>query len=247
MYTLSIREKRIHYHAFSRHEESINGTDWEWWILLGSNYPDEMCAYRFLVQAKKLQSGKDNYPLLSYGNKNGIQMDLLIENAKFKRAFPLYAYYSTTQSNYKEQEKSFPNMDSEIIEWCKCCINGCYISPANLAHHLIFGGPRVKISDTQLINQSFGLSLADYFFENNTFENALYEVNNYYKRQYQDQSKVNSYNGMDGIKYYKKDIPSYLKYVIGNQAENIDWIEDEYGGTLEGVGGIAVIDLRKQK
>lgn len=46
------------------------------------------------MQAKKLFNNKDNYPILSYGNKNGYQIDSLMDKAEIKNAFPLYMFYS---------------------------------------------------------------------------------------------------------------------------------------------------------
>lgn len=39
----------ILYHGFSRHEESCNGADWDWWIACGHGY------LRLRVQAKRLR------------------------------------------------------------------------------------------------------------------------------------------------------------------------------------------------
>ena len=90
LYNISQQCNFIYYQAFSRHEESKNGSDWEWWILTSDNSEKrEFNAYRFLVQAKKLlPNNNDNFPLISYGNKNGLQIDLLINFAKNRNALP---------------------------------------------------------------------------------------------------------------------------------------------------------------
>mgnify|MGYP000976279623 CR=1 FL=1 len=77
LYNISQKTDKVYYKTFTHHEEALNGTDWEWWII--TNEYSKMQAYRFLVQAKKLKSKDDNYPLLSYGNRNGLQIDLLIK------------------------------------------------------------------------------------------------------------------------------------------------------------------------
>ncbi len=50
LYDISKNNSNIYYHAFTRNEESLNGTDWEWWILTNDIYSN--IAYRFLIQAK---------------------------------------------------------------------------------------------------------------------------------------------------------------------------------------------------
>ena len=57
---------------------------------------------------KALSLYQDNYPLLSYSNKNGMQIDLLINEAKYKDALPLYMFYSTGESDINEQMKNNP-------------------------------------------------------------------------------------------------------------------------------------------
>jgi len=98
LYNRSKECPNIHYHTFSRNEESLLGADWEWWVLLSDKHCP-LFAYRFLVQAKKLhhKPEADNYALLSYGNRNGLQMDLLLDSANERSVFPLYLFYSISQ------------------------------------------------------------------------------------------------------------------------------------------------------
>jgi len=113
LYTVSERSSQFYYKAFSRNEEAYNGADWEWWILTGdySNYT----AYRFLVQAKKLKKDQDNYPLISYSNRNGLQIDLLIDSAKCRNAMPIYIYYSTSSPELNKQIENFSFIEEDIV------------------------------------------------------------------------------------------------------------------------------------
>lgn len=56
LFDVSLRNPAIYYQAFSRNEEAVNGSDWEWWVLtsegLGSSCPQPFCAYRFLCKQK---------------------------------------------------------------------------------------------------------------------------------------------------------------------------------------------------
>ena len=92
LYNVSQSTDRFYYKTFNKHEESINGSDWEWWVVFGGPYGN-IRAFRFLVQAKKLKK-KNNYQLICYGNRHGLQIDLLIEAARKRNAMPLYMFYS---------------------------------------------------------------------------------------------------------------------------------------------------------
>ena len=70
LYYISERNPNVYYKAFTRNEEASNGSDWEWWIL--TDECSTIKAYRLLIQAKKLKPNNiDNYPLVTYSNKNG--------------------------------------------------------------------------------------------------------------------------------------------------------------------------------
>lgn len=106
LYTFSAKSNKIFCKTFTRNEEAHTEADWEWW------FSTNVKAYRFLVQAKKLRPNADNYPLSHYGNKNGLQIDLLIESAIRRCAMPLYAYYSNPEPQFPEQVKNFNFIDA---------------------------------------------------------------------------------------------------------------------------------------
>ena len=246
LYFLSEKDKRIFYQAFSRNEESAIGADWEWWVLSDNGYDNSYKAYRFLVQAKKLKKDNDNYPLLSYSNRNGVQMDLLIESAKYRCAFPLYMYYSTQTAEYSEQIKNFPN-DKDLLGWCEGCVNGCYLSPAMIVKEIIFGSPRMKIDEQQLVNSAFGLSILDYPIKNDCVIQWLEKVNSFYKQSENFEKNLCAAKGVDGIKHYGSGIPGYINSIIKYRDENLDWIEGEFRHQFEGISGIGIIDFRYKK
>ena len=76
-----------------------------------------------------------------------MQIDLLINEAKYKDALPLYMFYSTGESDINEQMKNNPWLSEETFRWCEDCENGCYISLASAVYELLFGGSRRKILD----------------------------------------------------------------------------------------------------
>lgn len=246
LYYLSENNKRILYLAFSRNEESTIGADWEWWILLDDNTCKNYSAYRFLVQAKKLKKDADNYPLFSYSNRNGLQMDLLLESAKYRHALPLYMHYSTAWANYNQQIKAFPTCKN-LLEKCKECDNGCFLSPAILVKDIIFDAPRTKIDEHKLVNSAIGLSVFDYVIEHEYVYEWLKDINLFYKKMHCDEENQYSRNGIDGIRHYSDGIPGYINSIVRYPNEGLDWIESEFRREFEDLSGISIIDLRTKK
>ena len=247
LYYLSERDDRIIYQAFSRNEESLRGADWEWWIITeDEGYSHSPRGYRFLVQAKKLKKGQDNFPLLNYCNKNGLQMDMLLDSARSRNAMPLYLFYSTDHAQYSEQIKNFPH-SAVVLDWCKSCINGCYLSPAMALKALAYGGPRTNISERQLVNNSLGLSICDYPLEYDAVNQFLRRVNDAYKTVVGTESNQDYKYGFDGICHFDKGIPTYVRSLINGRGDRMDWLESEFRRQLDGVSGVSIVDLRKAK
>ncbi|MHA3772655.1 DUF6615 family protein [Verrucomicrobiota bacterium sgz303538] len=80
---------QLRYTLFSHHQEArLTGADWEWWILSGTT------ALKLRVQAKKLKGAGDNYSEIARTNSRGLQIEMLIRNARQTNAVPLYAFYT---------------------------------------------------------------------------------------------------------------------------------------------------------
>lgn len=75
--------------TFTRHAESVNGSDWEWWFTGPSG---KWLGMR--VQAKVLNLTSEKYEHLHHTNKHGSQVDLLIADANKNGLIPLYCMYS---------------------------------------------------------------------------------------------------------------------------------------------------------
>lgn len=244
LYAISENCSNVYYQAFSRHEESKNGCDWEWWILTsdyrgGSLYN----AYRFVVQAKKLQpDNQDNYPSLAYSNKNGIQIELLMNTAKYKNAFPLYLYYSTASGDIKEQMRNFSWIDESVIKLCTSCVNGCYLTFASVVYKLLFHIPRHELVASDLINQALKFSLLDYLFQKDVdVEKVMTKFNNRILREESFWSNHQDI-GVYGIKHYGRGIPEYLNMFVERKGKDTEWLQSQM--RLDDMGGIGVIDLR---
>jgi len=246
LYDISSSNPNIYYKAFSRHEESENGADWEWWILTTDPlYKDKYNGYRFLVQAKKLwPNNQDNYSLLSYGNKNGFQIDLLLNEARYRNAYPLYMFYTTTQPDITEQIKNIQFIQEETLRWCEDCNNGCFLLDAGSISEILFNLPRHKIFDTEIVNHSWKLSLLDKLFQDRSKSGHL--LNEFNQRLIQLGGMDSKYNGGGyGIKHSSRGIPNYLKFFVEHQGQDLGWLEREMKFEIKEIGGLAVIDLRE--
>lgn len=240
LYTISERTNKFYYKAFTRNEEATNGADWEWWVLV--NDYRGFCGYRFLVQAKKLKQAHDNYPLIAYGNKNGLQIDLLIDSAKHRNAMPIYIYYSTAVPEIKQQINNFSFIDKDIVSWCETCINGVYMSMAQSVKKKTFDSPRKKITEVDLLNNSLGFSMCDYLFHGKYSPKEIMDsINRYYVNIIEDDVPTAS----NGIKYFGNSIPNYVKILVEQNMELPEWYESEFVYQFNDIAGIAVVDLRK--
>ena len=234
LFFVSTHSDKIIYKTFSHNEEAFNGSDWEWWILT------ETYAFRFLIQAKKLKENADNYPNLSYNNRHGMQIDLLINSASQKGAMPFYAFYSCQKPEIEKQINNISYIDKSALEWCKPCINGCFLSSAHWIKEKILDAPRKRISEIELVNASFGISIFDFYTKKTIKEvtNILLNLNSYYRNQF---------NNEKGIAHLFRDIPSYVRVLIENKNNNqqsLSWYESEFGYYLSSLSGISIIDLR---
>ncbi len=172
-----------------------------------------------------------------------MQIDLLINSAISRQAFPLYAYYSCTKPDIKKQIFNFSRFRESVIRWCDGCINGVYLSPAKSIRERVIERPRRKITDSELINNSLGLSMLDLLFQNNSdgFE-FLDAMNRYYLDIFRNENRQPEHFG---IKYSYKTMPQYLKITLENRGQEMEWFEEEFRHELNDLSGIAIIDARK--
>ena len=76
--------------TFTRHQESRNGADWEWWLGSGVYW------LGLRIQAKKITPSLLRYEHLNHVNQYGRQVDLLIQYSynSYPRRMPLYVFYN---------------------------------------------------------------------------------------------------------------------------------------------------------
>jgi hypothetical protein len=75
-------------------DESLKGTDWEWWI--GS---DRIGWLRYAVQAKRLHLPSKRYTSLTHVVGGQLQIDILNNYASANEAIPLYCFYNFVEGN----------------------------------------------------------------------------------------------------------------------------------------------------
>ena len=238
------------YKAFSRHEESLNGADWECWILVNnretlcSNRNGDFSAYRFLFQAKKLKRGTDNYPLLSYSNRNGMQFDLLMAEAKRRHALPLYLFYSTQQTDLMEQDLHMPFFSKKFLHACEKCLNGCFVCPAVSVKKILYDGPRIVLNEKSLVNHAFGLSLLDYSLEHG-FWHWKKDVSRMFSTLMDDDDNSNVTEARySGNRHNSDTIPAYVDAMLNSKERDLAWMEKEFEESLRPLAGVVVLDIR---
>ena len=191
-----------------------------------------------MVKAKKLKKDQDNFPLISYGNRNGLQIDLLISSAERRNAMPVYIFYSTASPDIELQIKNFSFSPENIARWCESCTNGVYMSVAQKMKD-IFDFPRMKITEADLLNDSLGLSMCDLLLYGHLSpEDTMNAINRFYLKKYISDSSP------QGIRHLGNNIPNYLKDLLNHVGEQPDWYEFEYEHDIGNLSGIAVVDLR---
>lgn len=239
---------RIVYQTSSRWEESQNGIDWEWWVLTGENQ-NSCTGYCFLVQAKKLKAGEDNYPSVAYSNKNGFQIDLLRKSAIQKGALPMYMFYSTASADNLSSKCIEPLFSRSYAEWCRNCLNGCFLSPTDLIYKELFDVPRRKLGEEDILGLSLKLSLLDRFNPNSA-DKYMSILNKRYIDFVQNMEKQDggihlSHEFMHrGIRHDNSDIPNYVWDILQAQGREVEWLQKEFRYQLETLAGVGVIDLR---
>ena len=245
LYAVSRKTNRVVYHAFTRNEEAQGGADWEWWLLTdGQAGLRGSTAYRFLVQAKKLPLGKDAFPQLSYGNRNGMQIDLLLASARTRHALPLYLYYSTAASDPKEQVRNAGLPEVETLLSYADCPNGAYLSAARGVQRRVFGAPRRAWPDADLLQHALGLSVCDLFLSGTGAAAAL--LSGIYGACVREELAAGSARPQ-GIRHFGESLPAYLRFWMDRTRRDGDWntLEMQFLPALAGLSGMAVIDLRR--
>ena len=263
----SLKIRRFRAFPFNRIEEAGNGADWEWWVII--NRRREVYAYRFLVQAKRIKNGNRNcYSLFNY--KNGAQLHSLLRNSRFRKAMPLYMVYTVEKQDFT---RIYNNCESpkirDILLSCKNCKNGAFLTPAYYVEELLMKTKVKSIDVEEVLNKALKLSVLDCLIP--VEDHHLYYLsrvwghkNRYIEEMYELPGKIMStiagylhdkwWGKDDGQKgdedhripfcYSLEDIPIYVKKLLSEEEKDREqWYEREFGYELEGLAGVAILDL----
>ncbi|MBT4290524.1 MAG: hypothetical protein HOD92_24625, partial [Deltaproteobacteria bacterium] len=94
---------KLQVNSFTRHEEAINGADWEWWLTGPSG---SWIGMR--IQAKIINLQSEKFEHLHHTNKHGTQLDQLIKDASRNCLVPLYCMYSNWDPQKYKTPKNCP-------------------------------------------------------------------------------------------------------------------------------------------
>jgi hypothetical protein len=218
LYSISDKTNRIKYYSFTRNEEAkTTGADWEWWFL----FPK--FAYRFRVQAKKLNVNGDNYPSICYVNKYGLQIEKLIEDSDKQNSLPVYAFYTCRIEKVGCTKK--------ILD------EGIYIANAKELNKDIVKRRQRKILYNDILKNSIPLSciLCCPLIHQEGFDKFILK---YLASEQSEES--NSVIGQ----YELQDLPNYVNDLL--KYKELDWFEKEYSRNIEEINSILLFDYREE-
>ena len=229
LFNISDKISRITYKAFTRNEEaSDTGADWEWWFIFNK------FSYKMRVQAKKIKINDDNYSLIAYTNKYGMQIEKLIQKSISENFIPLYAFYTS------------------VIDQVKCGENiineGVYMVGGNSIYDNFILPGKKKIVYNDILKETTPLScflccplcvrtMDGYGFQQFLSQYFYYEI---------EKNKNNNQTDFH-LGQYKK-APNYIQSFIRKEEEGIPkWWEKEFQNQIQDINALVVYDARNNE
>ena len=224
LYEVSEKLSFVVYRAFTRHQEAREtGADWEWWILFRDQY------LRLRVQAKKVFSSKDNYPHLAHTNRYGLQIDMLLDDARKVNAIPLYALYTSEIHHTMCDEE--PRRHHE----------GVFFAGANRINSDFISGGRRSISTSDLLAISNPFSC---FACCPLLRDSPPAMLKFIEQFYPSEVRPDPDN-IDGRRGVHSELPSYVTSLLELASVDLpDGWEREFERQLDGLGGVLIYDYR---
>ncbi len=225
LFDLSTRISRIHYIAFSRHQEAREtGADWEWWFL----YPKQ--TFRMRVQAKRLFYKKDHYSGIAYTNKHGLQIEKLLTDAVATNSIPLYAFLGDGHNGKSQCKGGFYG-------------EGVYIAGANTVYNTYVQPGKAFVESKDLISLSVPLScfICCPYSRNGTTLDVF--LQNYFASELVPTENAAS----DLSRGMYPDTPHHILNLVEHSIKDEvpEWWEQEFSREIEGINGISVYDARQ--
>jgi len=226
LFEVSNNIPRFYYKSFSRNEEAKEtGADWEWWIVFDDS------TFRLRIQAKKLKIDNDNYHLLAYANRYGLQIEKLIENSKKDNFIPFYSFYTSKA----DQVRCGENRNNE----------GVYLDGAkDIYNRFILPGKKtLKFDDILKYTTPLSCILCCPITRHKDGGKGFKEFLISY---YPEETILDDHNKNQILGEYK-EMPKHIHIFLESVKEGLpDWWEKEFSSQIKEVNSLAVYDARKQ-
>lgn len=224
LFDISSRVPNVLYYAFTQHEEArTTGADWEWWFVFRRQ------SMRLRVQAKKIHPTANNYSSLARTNRHGLQIDMLLKDARQVNAIPLYALYSAVSTNVMCGLRSQKHRD------------GVFIAGGQQLYNTFIAGPRkfIGVSDLLALSNPFSC-----FVCCPLVRASEDDMQRYFEKYYATEFYPTSSNTENPVGFHR-ELPSYVSSFLEYGQEQLpDWWEREFRFQLRGFKALVVYDFR---
>ena len=225
LFEISNNIPRFYYKSFSRNEEAKEtGADWEWWIIFNDS------IFRLRIQAKKIKMDDDNYHLIAYANRYGLQIEKLIKKSKEDNFIPFYSFY-TSKAN---QVRCGENRNNE----------GVYLDAAEAIYNRFILAGKKKLEFNDILKHATPLSciLCCPITRRKNGGNGFKEFLIHY---YRDEVTFEDHDEQILGEY--KELPKHIQIFLETIKEGLpDWWEKEFFSQIKEVNSLAVYDARKK-
>lgn len=242
LFDLSENIQGVYYQSLSGHDEVCrSGADWEWWFLF-SNY-----CFAMRVQAIKLRSANDNYPLIAHKDESGLRIEKLLQDSARGNFMPFYAFYTDQQARVM-----CPNQRNE---------EGVFIAGGQRIYDAFISKSADDVAVADVLPNTLSLSCFAFCPMMSGEEYALRSVGGdqkvanrwrdsiitYYKSELgpafnEEETDVLKYENIPGM---REEVPQYIESFIGLSGKKLpDWWWQEFSGEVEGTNALLVFDLR---
>lgn len=227
LYRISRKIEKITYRAFSRWQEgSITGADWEWWFLFPS------FNVRIRIQAKKIEPSKDNYPLIAYTNKYGMQIEKLLNDANLTNSIPLYAFYT----NLKEPLR---------CEKARGKREGVFLAGGEQIYSDFVVNGKKTVKPNSILEKCVPLScLLCCPLNEDEDQGFLKFLTKYYSLEVSTKAKQSLNRNQDNLRGVYRKVPDYIDMFIKYKEDLPKSWESRFSRDIEGINALMVYDAR---
>lgn len=231
LYQMSQRIRWVTYYKFKRYEESReSGADWDWWFL------SNQTSFGARVQAKKLTAGADHYRGIAHTNRSGLQIEMLIESAKFHQLVPLYNFYHVQAG--KPSVRCAGNSRAGTDE-------GVFVASAYEVYERFIKPGRATVLADPVMSLSNPLScfVCCPFAQEADNAGGIWRFLSHYHPP--EGAVLGDDAPADAPP--RRQPPAHILSLLKFGAENVpEWFENEFESQMSGTKALLVFDLRRQ-